>query len=504
MPNVDFSYYKPINAKQEAFHNSLATHRLLLGGFGGGKTYPALHEVYRHIYQNDYQDFLMLKNTWDTVRQHLLQEALEIGYGAGAIKSYEKTDAVITMHNNSRLLFRPLTMQRKDLKGLNICGFFCDDPNVDRFEDTISFLFTRMRNSAVQKIKAVSFKSIFTANYEGHNWLWKTFIQDRKEGEDKNGFAYWIISTAENSTLPPDYISNLAAIHSDTWMNRYVYMQHLETFSGLVYPEFNLETHHKDCAEMDEPNADGLIRILAVDVGFNVTVVLKMATDGERIYVYDEWYQQGITSGTLAEWLREECARVNYRAVVIDPTSAKGEQTSGMSVKDDLRRNYGLRVEGGSNSVRFGIMTVKDLLKPATGEPYLMVYSGKCRFLVKEFSMYRRKEPKEALFDDLGYLDEPEKKNDHALDAMRYGVLYLKKYLRNMVNREEMLEKRRQELWNDRMNKLRIYRDRPELAIFQRQKEMVRRRLKIEGKGYIIDKLKKRGYTITRKTRRGF
>ena len=63
----DLSYYKPVNQTQTEFHQSRARHKLLIGGYGAGKTYPAIHEVLLHCLDNPRHEFLVARNTWDTV-----------------------------------------------------------------------------------------------------------------------------------------------------------------------------------------------------------------------------------------------------------------------------------------------------------------------------------------------------------------------------------------------------------------------------------------------------
>ena len=72
--NVDFSYYKPLNEKQALFHESNATNKLLIGGLGAGKTYPAIHEAYFTCYDNPGHEYLVCKNTWDNLDDVAIKE----------------------------------------------------------------------------------------------------------------------------------------------------------------------------------------------------------------------------------------------------------------------------------------------------------------------------------------------------------------------------------------------------------------------------------------------
>ena len=88
--------------------------------------------------------------------------------------------------------------------------------------------------------------------------------------------------------------------------------------------------------------------------------------------------------------------------------------------------------------VTFGIDQVAQKLKPVPGRvlPYVRERSDKglpslyvfntCTNTIKEFETYRWKE-KKAGQEDLNEPDQPEKANDHAMDALRYfAVSYSK------------------------------------------------------------------------------
>lgn len=468
MSDIDFSYYHPINEKQEQFHKSSARHKLLIGGYSGGKTYPAMHESIFHALRNNGHEFLVSRNTWDTLEDNVMRDMISMAERTGAMLEFQRTKKNLVLRNNCTIYFRPLTLQRKDFKGMHLCGFFLDDPNVDRFQDTISFLYSRHRNPEDPSVKADKFISIITANWEGRNWLWQKFMNEKEEGKEHNGFAYWLVRTTDNSTLGEHYLETLKEIHSEAWMDRYVYMKNLESFSGLVYPELERNIHHTDCSHC-RGKANDLLKIMAVDVGFDVTAVLKIATDGKNIWVYDEWMQRGITSNILGQYLSEEWGKDYYRAIVIDPTSAKSEQTSGRSVKKDLISTFGLRIVSGNNDVKYGIHTVKDMLRTATGKIVLKFDFTRAINLYSEFGIYRWKEPRDSDFDEMIFSETVVKRRDHLLDALRYGCVFLKPHIRDWGTNEQIFQNR-MKLWDDRLTKLPLYKKNPELKNFHIRK----------------------------------
>ena len=455
MSEVDFSYYKPINAKQEAFHKSKVMNKLLIGAYRSGKTYPAIHESIFICFDNPNHEFLVARNTWDSLRENVEKDFLRVVERSGAIVRMDKSKDDLYLKSGTVVRFRPLTMKIEQFKGMNLCGFYIDDPDVDRYKDVISFLFTRLTNPPGAKAKY--FATIICANYEGHNWLWQKYIKGRKEGASDGLFTYWRTETKDNPTISEDYIKLLKEIHSKSWIDRYVNAK-LDTYTGLVYEEYEEDVHLADLSWCKEDNE--LIKILAIDTGItHPTVVLDMATDRENIYIYNELYKINFRTGDLGEYLigKDEI----IKQIVIDPKTMARDQTSGISPVDILKKDYGIRrIELANNKVNYGIEIVKSLLRSKNGKTHIFIDREHCPNLINEIELYHWKTPEMANYDDIAFTEEPVKKDDDTMDAMRYGVVYLKKYLTKFIDKVKKVEDRRKELWKERYSKLKIYRKR--------------------------------------------
>jgi len=82
-------------------------------------------------------------------------------------------------------------------------------------------------------------------------------------------------------------------------------------------------------------------------------------------------------------------------------------------------RNAHLPVREADNAVHDGIQRVKArLARAGDGRPRLTI-SPSCVNLLAEIESYVWREGKQ------GVKDEPEKINDHAMDALRYAVMYI-------------------------------------------------------------------------------
>ena len=452
--NVNFSYYQPINEQQADFHKSKSEHKLLIGGFRGGKTYPAIHEALFVCYDNPNHEFLIARNTYDCLYENIEKDTIRIGDEANAIAKYKKSDHDCILYNGTVIRFRPLSIELEQFKGMNLCGFLLDDPDVEKYLEIVKFLFTRLTNPP--NVKANYFETIICANYEGHNWLWKQYMQGKEEGGD-NLFAYWLLKTTDNPTNPQSYIETLKEIHSESWLNRYVYVNLKKAYTGLVYDEFNEKIHIADLSWCFSDN--NLIKILAIDVGIlHPTVVLKMATDGEKIYIYEEWYRENIRTDDLGNYMRDEILKETVKACIIDPKSGAREQTSGVSPQEILKNDFGIKkIISASNAINPGIEFTKSLLTVRNNETRLLF--GKVPYTLKELELYRWATPGIMDYDEVQFKEIPVDKNNNCMDAMRYGCVYLKKYLKIYQLAEQSLEERRKRMWDERYNKLKYYRD---------------------------------------------
>ncbi len=165
---------------------------------------------------------------------------------------------------------------------------------------------------------------------------------------------------------------------------------------GAVYPAFNRQTHVKavDCS--------GWNTILALDLGAsNPTVLLTIRHSGERIHIEREQYRP-MASAEIKASVMAEYTATHADYLVADP--------SGKIVTDDLIGRITIRK--GQHEIVPGISRVTAALPNLTIDP-------DCEHTIEEFETYRYPPGARALND------VPEKRNDHAMDALRYAVMEL-------------------------------------------------------------------------------
>ena len=175
------------------------------------------------------------------------------------------------------------------------------------------------------------------------------------------------------------------------------------TAEGAIYDMFDHSIHVAD-REREEYQRF----ILAMDEGYtNPVVILDIGIDGDdRLHIFREYYQRGVLQKNVAAIAAEWVEEYDHFMVSVDASAA--------GLIADLV-DKGLPAQGHKGRVLDGITSVQGYLAVAgDGLPRLTI-DPSCVETINEFESYVWKPEK----------DEPIKENDHAMDALRYGVVSL-------------------------------------------------------------------------------
>jgi hypothetical protein len=153
------------------------------------------------------------------------------------------------------------------------------------------------------------------------------------------------------------------------------------------------------------PIPDFWPRCFALDVGWNRTAAIWLAKnpDTGQIVAYNEYYRGQAEPSVHAAAIK---ARGVWIPGVIDPAARGRSQIDGKKLFD-MYQDLGLDILKADNSREAGIYQVWELLS----QGQLKIFST-CVNTLSEYRLYRR--------DEKGNIV---KKNDHLMDALRYGVM---------------------------------------------------------------------------------
>jgi phage terminase large subunit-like protein len=236
---------------------------------------------------------------------------------------------------------------------------------------------------------------------------------------------------------------------------------------GRIYKNFDPVTgsRHVLSESIRDPATffprDRWMWILALDHGLNnPTAALWIAVNDDGFcVVFDEWYKAELTIDQHAEVIKRKI-REHKRfpdLLVGDPAMKQRSGITKTNIIEEYQK-YGLSFMAGNNDVKAGLVRVKKYFNPSTypgapGNTRHPLYGGsyklyfatddvvyrnpdnsgtiprllidpRCVKLIWEAKRYRWKTyaDKKKQFENNPY-DEPHKKDDHAMDALRYAIM---------------------------------------------------------------------------------
>lgn len=194
------------------------------------------------------------------------------------------------------------------------------------------------------------------------------------------------------------------------------------SMSGLIYNLFPENLLPEDF----RPNPDWL-HFGAMDHGLNnPTAWLWMAVDEKgNVYVYDEHYEADkVVSYHAARVLSKQAEwRIPFAYAIGDPAIKQRNGVTGTSVQLEYF-DHSITIVPGNNDVIAGINRVKEYIGNPMAEKHPKLFiSRRCTNLLWEFRRYRwAKWATKKMESDRNPKEEPHKKDDHAMDALRYGI----------------------------------------------------------------------------------
>jgi hypothetical protein len=221
--------------------------------------------------------------------------------------------------------------------------------------------------------------------------------------------------------------------------------------SGLVYKEFNPLVHVREVEY--EPNYEELF--LWEDPGYGdsahallVAQKVKRETPAGHIYeqwqVFDEFYETGFVHPDVIDHVKETKWAAWWdkavKTLISDPNYVD-QHHSMSSIAEMWMQKARLYTAGKKSKIKPGLECVKRFLKvdPVSNQPGI-VFSPRCKGLLSEFGSvpHPLTGPKKdtiapymwSLDNDGNIVGEvPVDKNNHALDALRYGLMHESGYV---------------------------------------------------------------------------
>ena len=264
--------------------------------------------------------------------------------------------------------------------------------------DEVALMPRSFVEQAVARCSKEEAKLFFSCNpaYPQH-WFYREWILGR---EEKNAL-YLRFEMTDNPSLSPKVLSRYKRIYSGPFYERYV-LGRWAAARGLVYPMFSKTRHLR----ADIPRCSRFV--VSCDYG-----TVNPASFGLWGYAEGAWYRlrefyhdsrregRVLTDAQYADLLEQFVGLCEVEAILVDPSAASFIA---------CLRERGLPARAARNDVGNGIRTVA----AALGEGRVFFHTL-CHDTIREFGLYR--------WDDRAEGDVPCKRDDHAMDDLRYFAL---------------------------------------------------------------------------------
>lgn len=413
-----------IHAKQMAFHKCLKRNRWVFGGNRSGKTECGAAETVWlargiHPFRSNRANVscwvvsLSQQVQREVAQQKILYyldkswiKEIVMQSGSKASPDYGVIDYVIVENvfgGRSKIAFKSCEAGRDKFQGASLdFVWFDEEPPRDIYEEC------RMR---VLDRGGHVFGTM--TPLKGLSWVYdEIYLNCHNSDEVWYEFMEW----ADNPYLSQKEVAEMSQTMSQEELDSRRYGR-FASFGGLVYPEFGED----NVIEPFDVPPDWQDK-LSIDPGLNNPLSCHFYArdyDG-NVYVVAEAYEAKQSVAYHAEkikaiadslhWKRNGFGRIE---ALID--SAANQRTlNGTRSVAELFGDYGISVDTRVNKDLFcGINKVKAMLRPASGQPRLYVFKN-CVNMIREIKGYF-----------WGNGDAPVKKDDHAMDELRYYICSL-------------------------------------------------------------------------------
>ncbi|MCL2555665.1 MAG: terminase family protein [Firmicutes bacterium] len=454
--NVIFRYNAGdvVHQKQMEFHRCLKRNRWVFGGNRSGKTEcGAVEAVWRlrgiHPYRENKnnvfgwvvspsfsvsrdvaQSKILHYLNPDWIEDVVMQQGKSSNPGGGVI------DYILVKNvfgGVSKLGFKSSDQGRIKFQGTSLdFVWFDEEPPMDIYDECRMRVLDKKGDIFGTMTPLLGLTFVYNRIYlndGGDNEIWHTFME-------------W----ADNPYLDKNEIEAFSFSMSEEALQSRRYGKFINN-KGLVYSEFDENIHIIEPFNVPKEWYDNL----SIDPGLNNPLSCHWyAVDGDgNIYVMAEHYEKGQTVDYHAGVIKSICDNLGWhrdsfgRVVALIDSAASQRTLAAEKSVVELFLDEDIQVNPKVDKNLFsGISRVKQYLKGANGHGKLYIFKT-CINLIREIKSYW-----------WGDGDIPKKKDDHALDELRYYIMSRPESFKPMV-KLSMIEKDKRRLSRELIRKRR-------------------------------------------------
>ena len=342
------------------------------------------------------QNFALCGKTVTSLRRNLVMPLMQVLGEMGFTCEHKISQGILLVSYQGRQN-RYYLFGGKDegsaalIQGITLAGILLDE---------VALMPRSFVEQALARCSVEGSKFWFNCNPEHpFHWFYTEWIKQHR----RKNVLYLHFCMEDNPSLSPAMLARYRTLYTGVFYERYVLGKWVAAH-GAVYPMFNEAEHVVQALPVCERY------IISCDYGTVNPASFGLWGLCEGIwYRMREYYYHSRTQGVqktdeeYADALEELAGGLPVEVVLVDPSAASFIQC--------LRRRGHFKVLAARNDVPDGIRMVSGALKEGK-----LRFCQSCRATLREFSLYR--------WDLDARGDLPMKENDHAMDDMRYFVLY--------------------------------------------------------------------------------
>ena len=377
-------------------------YKLLIGGYGSGKTYIGALRMIRNSYLNRGMPNQYISPTFPMAKKTIIPTLEAMLDKAGLRYKHNKTDHEFYIQNWDGIIWVGSGSDPDSLKGANLASAGIDEPFIQS-EEVFKQMMARVRQPGAKC------REIFmTGTPEQLNWGYEL-----ARTKDKDvGIA--IAKTLDNTHLPQDFLDNLVAGYSDEERKAYLEGQFVNLTSGRVCKPFNEADH-----VVHRSDLDSLYKTIPIGIGidFNVDYYSALAyfDINGSLHYFKEFRKANTDTYEMGRIIRDYFAdKTNMQITVYPDATGKARKTSSTQSDHQILKDYGFNVVSHSSNppVRDRVNAWNKLLR----EKRITIQKGECPNLIMD---------NEVMIWKNGDLDKTTNpKLTHAFDGASYPVAY--------------------------------------------------------------------------------
>lgn len=210
--------------------------RALVGGYGSGKTMISAKRAIAVAIHNAPSPYLYVSPSYKLAKRTIIIHIKNLLDGRGIKYKYNRSEFEFTIWHKGRVatIWIGSGDEPDALKGPNIGAANIDEPFIQKRE-VFEQIMARVRDPIARHREIT-----FTGTPEDLNWGY-----DICEGDEKDNFDLEVIhaSTADNKTLPEQYIDSLLSGYDDETCQAYVDGKFVTRSRNAIYKNYSDDNH---------------------------------------------------------------------------------------------------------------------------------------------------------------------------------------------------------------------------------------------------------------------